>query len=156
MFGEDLILAALKRRMFADTKPLDVVMFFMELAVLLLIAYEVIDHVLAKRAERRRKALVNERVGILRNAMLKGQELQHSVPQQSGSRAQWEKDVDDWTENTRATLKAYSAHAETAFMHEHPVSPNQYGSVASLFHFARLLQRLGHLQGIIEKPDVYF
>ena len=143
------------RRIFADSKPLDVIMFVMEFLVLLLIAYEVADHVLAKRSERKRKKLIEGRVAILRDAMAKGQKIQHSWPKIGGSRAECEDAVSKWCEQTGLLLKSYSAHAETAFLHEVPESPNRYGSIEAVFCYSKLVQRMSNLQGIIEKPDIY-
>jgi len=77
-------------------------------------------------------------------------------PKIGGGRAEAEDALSKWCEQTGGLLRSYSPQAETAFLHEIPEPPNKYGSIEAVFHYSRLMQRLTALQGIIEKPDVYF
>jgi len=143
------------RRIFSDSKPLDVVMFAMEFLVLLLIAYEVWVGIRERQKGRKRKKVIDQSVSVLRNAMFEGQKIQQSWPKIGGSRAEIEDAVNKWGEQTALLLRSFSAHAETAFLHEVPESPNKYGSIEAVFFYSRLMQRIANLQGIIEKPEIY-
>jgi hypothetical protein len=147
---------------FEGIRPFDWLMLGIEVAVLIAILVFDIRGVRRERrhdkGELERKTLIDTRVGEMRTAMSKGQELLLSAPPVSDDPhvGAWAQAVSHWNEDTRQLLKSYSAHAETAFTLRIPDSPNHYGSIGAVFDYISLVSGLKNLQGIIEKPDTYF
>lgn len=152
-----LVMLDTLRRMLGDSRPIDQLMLGIEFLVLLLIAYEVGMGIKDRWTEKRRKNLVEKRVGEMRNAIVKGQAIQTAAPKSmDASVAKWASDVDTWEIETRKLLQSYSAQAETAFMIDVPFNPNSFGSIGEPFRYGKLVSRLQNLRGIIEKSEVYF
>jgi hypothetical protein len=128
-----------------------------ELGVFLFVGYEVVMGIWYRRKAKIRGGLVAQRVAAMRDAMSRGQELQLCTPASGNPNVdEWAQAVSNWGEETRVLLKSFSAHAETAFLMQTPVSPFITSSIGALSEYISLISRLSNLRGIIEKPDVYF
>jgi hypothetical protein len=152
-----LVMLDTLRRMLGDSRPIDQLMLGIEFLVLLLIAYEVWTGIKDRWVEKRRKNLVEKRIGEMRNAIARGQALQLGTPKSMNSAvAKWASDVDSWEKETSELLRLYSAHAETAFLIDVPFDVHSLGSIGEPFRYGKLVGRLQNLRGIIEKSEVYF
>ena len=144
-----------------DVRPFDWWMLGIEVAVLLSILLFDGRSIWRERRQDRdaleRKNLINKRVAALRDAMSKGQRLLLSVAPSGDPRVdQWSQSASRWTEETKLLLRAYSEHAEAAFMLRIVESPQKYGSIGAVFEYISVESGVKNLRDIIERPDVYF
>jgi hypothetical protein len=156
--------------MFNDVRPFDWVMLIVEVAVLLLILYEVIVGAVRSRQEKQRQAKLDAIVASLAKQMDEGHSLQVTTPSPQLELAkirEWIQSVRAWSHATEIILKHYSLRAVRAFTlvvnantADTVVHPSEGVSfyVAGEFReaYQRLLAQLDNLRRIIEKPEVYF
>jgi len=139
------------RRLFAGSRPVDILMLVIEFLVLALIAYEVGGAVLGKRRTR-------QRLMVIRGLLVKGQALQQRAPKGPGitdARRDRGKDVDLWERETSHVLDSYSSQAVASFMYDSGIVGTVYPWVADSKHYAGLVLHLQNLKSIMEKPDIY-
>ena len=145
------------KRILSEFRPADWAILFVDLLVLIVIVMDFVHHLRRERKEDRRQKLINERVLVIREAISRGQELQHSsVPVGDSGVDAWYQSVKKWTEQTRSLLASYSPQAEASFMDFSQMVPaTTFGSVGAPFDYVRLLAQLSNLRGIIERPSIY-
>lgn len=164
------------RHMFEGVRPFDWLMLVVELAVLLLILYEVIVGILRHReAEKRRKQLANVS-RILSGFMIEGQNIRGKTPDPHPSASGsgdavtiWINLVTAWHTKVAQYLSSVSGRAESAFsliasveqtgawlLHQSTPGTGFYVTGHAGTYYRNLLAYLQNLQGIIEKLDVYF
>jgi hypothetical protein len=145
------MLATLKQ--FSDSTAYSISMWVMEFLVLALIAYEVGSVIFHRRKVRTQLA------GIF-NLISKGHTIQRSALREVAGEErinEWITSVNEWDEETATFLKRFSSQAVATFQ-QGVWRDASYAGVA--FNAQRslglLLLRLDNLQGIMEKPEVYF
>jgi hypothetical protein len=146
-----IMLETLKR--FSDSTAYSISMWIMEFFVLLLIGYEVGSGILYSRKKR-------ERIAGIFGLMSAGYALQRRSPNRNADQStidEWISSVNDWIKGTSELLHGYSAQAEAAFLlgTRHDASYPGVAFAAEQY-FGLLITRLDNLQGIMEKPEVYF
>lgn len=144
------------RRLFAGSRPVDILMLVIEFLVLGLIAYEVLGKV-------RKDQRIKKRLIAMRGAMANGHSLQEAIPRGTGitdAAREWGKSVDLWVEETGRLLETYSPQAVVAFVHDPGELSKSVlaggGPIADPRRYTLLVRRLNNLKDIMEKPDVYF
>jgi len=151
-----LILCDTIRRMIEGTRPIDWVMFVIELLVLALIAYEVGDGIYRKWRTRRFSSAVLQ-------LMTQGQIIQRDAPTagtvDEATSAAWVESAKTWMGQAYDSLTAYSAQAAAAFIHDGGGFSVNYGGITGLAQarnwYATLLSRLNNLRRIMENPEAY-
>jgi hypothetical protein len=140
------------RRMFAGSRPIDIVMLVVELLVLAIIAIEYGGHVWEKRR-------IKVRLAAIRSSYSQGQRLQLNAPRGLGvsqASQEWTASVRQWIDDTRSLLQLYSDQAAASFVHDPIDSPQVHHTIPDPVTYALLATRLSNLRGIMEKPEVYF
>jgi hypothetical protein len=143
------------RHMFEGVKPFDWLMLTVEVAVLVLIAWEI-----GRDIWHRRKMRI--RYDSLFQYLDKGQQLHWSFPQAGpdgcnrNERLAWENSAKQWIKDTAAFLRHISPKAATMFLRE--VNDSYFNDVVNNpdFWLTALFERLRNLREIMEKCDVYF
>lgn len=148
-----LVIGGTIRRIFSDTRPVDILMLVIELLVLLLIAGEVIVAVLHWRNKRSATA----RILVF---LADGQRLHDTPPHRQATEEEanaWIGEVKNWMRAVQSFLTNQSKSAVVVFDHH---SIGQRYSLRVSLHaenwFYELDARLKTLRSIMEKPDVYF
>lgn len=160
--------------LFEGVRPFDWLMLGVEVAVLLLIAYEVCVGKYRHGKERKRRLTIARIVMNLSEFMDKGQQIQANVPEQFPLDAnEYDKfvvfklAVEHWSNDTSQFLAHHSPRASAAFLLVvDSTSPDSLvyrrnGNTFALHGplrecYQRLLAQLSNLKNIIEKPDAYF
>jgi hypothetical protein len=150
-----LIMVNTIRHMFEGVRPFDWLMLVVEVAVLLLIAWEIGRDIWHKRKMRLRYNALFEHLN-------KGQQLHWSFPQlgpnacNRDERLEWENSAKNWIKETAAFLRRVSPKAATMFLRE--VNDSYFSDVVNNpdFWLTALFERLRNLREIMEKCDVYF
>jgi hypothetical protein len=142
------------RHMFEGVRPFDWLMLVVEVAVLVLIAWEIGRDIWHKRKMRGRYDELFEYLD-------KGQKLHWSCPQVTPDGSprdiglKWENSVKAWIKETAAFLRRYSPKASKMFLKE--VNDSYFDIVNNAdFWLTALFERLRNLREIMEKCDVYF
>lgn len=148
-----LIMLDTLRRMFCDTRPIDVAMLVIELLVLFVIAIEGIVSVVRWRAKR----ITTFR---LRKFLTDGRDLYDNAPFVQASQhdaLMWEQKVKNWEKDVRAFLVENAEFAVFVFDHAPLGIPTHVFVSNYIQHIhARFDGVLQTLLSIMEKPDVYF
>jgi hypothetical protein len=133
---------------------------FVELGVLVFVAYEVIAGILHRRKDSKRQGGLNNKVIALAGMIDQGRRLQKSAPQ-SGLGAEviaaWVMSVHNWSKDTEAFLNNCSVHASAKFLDETNI-PNATwpGLAQEVWIWQSLLNRkLSNLQTIIQNAPDY-
>lgn len=156
--------------MFKGIRPFDWLMFLIETAVLLLIAYEVWTGAQQRRREQQRQVRINGFIAELGPLMDKGLRLRSTVPDPSIMNPQiyqpWLVSVAKWVEETKAFLATHSeAAAETfALVTDSKSVDTTIHAGGRIFFvidpvkdpYQRLVVHLANLRRIIDKPEAYF
>jgi hypothetical protein len=156
--------------MFADTRPFDWVMLVVEVAVLLLILYEVVRGELRDRNEHKRRSRLTQIVTELSSLLDKGLRMQGCVPDPQIMNQQtcepWLVSVREWTEQTNKVLSKHSPRAAAAFMlvtdaeamdscvHAGGRMFFVIGHVREVYQ--RFVVQMANLRRIVEQPEAYF
>ena len=139
--------------LFAEYRPVDMMILLLEILVLLMIAGQVGARTLHKRT-------VNKRLMDLFYAMAEGQELQaiapHRTDERSASSGKWRQSVQEWITQTSKMLERCSAQAAISFIHNPDLTLTHPNGIAAPSEYESLVVRLNNLRGIIEHPDAYF
>jgi hypothetical protein len=143
------------RHMFEGVRPFDWLMLVIEVAVLLLIAWEIGRDIWHKRKMRVRYDALFERFD-------KGQQLRFSFPQlgpnacNRDERLEWENSAKTWIKETAIFLRGFSPKAATMFLKE--VNDSYFSDVVNNpdFWSTALFHRLENLREIMDKCEVYF
>jgi hypothetical protein len=141
------------RRMFGDVRPIDWAMLVVELLVLLLVAYEVIEKLWKQGKEKRMtKAIVRYRDA--------GQALRTNVPAPQADEqflVAWQQRVTAWTQESYDGIGRYSAHAASCFLYPPSRMASQHIGVhaGAQDYLSITLQRLEVLRGIVENASAY-
>ena len=151
-----LIMLDTLRRMFSDTRPVDVSMLVIELLVLLIIGIEGGIALVGWCRRRKKIAKVGE-------FMIRGQSIQSKAPVGQASQqnlTEWISLAEAWEKETNNYLSKYSAQATAAFLQDvstamMSVSYNRVTPDIRV-QFERFSTRLINLRSIMEKPEVYF
>ena len=135
-------------------------MLFLEVAVVLLIAWEIYRDECSRLAEKKKHRLFGERLALIREALDAGYELRRTVPVFMGDNNDvnaWLQALNGWFVHTHGILQSFSQQAGLTFAEGRPQSTS-FPMVASgaEIPYAQLLLWLTNLQNIMEKPDVYF
>jgi hypothetical protein len=160
----------LSRSMFADTKPIDWVMLIVEVAVLLLILYEVVMGELRNRNEHKRRSRLIQIVTELSNLLDKGLRMQGCVPDPQIMNQQtcepWLVSVREWTEQTNKALAKHSPRAAAAFMlvTDAEAMDSSVHAGGRIFFvtghvrevYQRFVVQMANLRRIVEQPEAYF
>ena len=139
---------------------------FLELSVLILIAYEVVMGVRHRHQIKRRNTIVNRLFAF----MEKGQQLQAAIPNPAvlpDAVGSWLEQVEIWKSQTKAFLAPLSPKAASAFMlvinagtaDKQVRRPDgaRFGVGGMIADAYQVLQiNLDNLRQIMEKPDAYF
>jgi hypothetical protein len=150
-----LIMCNTVRQMFEGVRPCDWLMLAVEIAVLLLIAWEIGRDIWHSRKMR-------YRYNALFECLDKGQQLHWSFPQlgpdscNRAERLEWENSAKTWIKETAAFIRRYSPRAATMFLRE--VNDSHFSDVVNNLDFwhTALFERLRNLREIMEKCDIYF
>ena len=151
-----LIMLDTLRRLFGDSRPIDMAMLVIELLVLALIAYEVTDKLVHRwKLERRKKMLLR--------LLAEAQELQQAaftLPEanDNASVIAWWNRVQPWERRTNEQLSRYSKQAAGAFMYSGSRPDKHYMGVAigAQVYYGMLMWRMESLRNILEKIGAYF
>jgi hypothetical protein len=146
-------------------------MFGIEVAVVILILYEIIADARRRQAERKHTLLVDTQVLALSLRLSEGERLQLAVPNElivSDQRVgpAWTKDVQSWVEETKSILSGHSAKASADFMLiSNPDRVSLYAGTfphgfavrgESAAWYKNLVVHLDNLRRIISRPEAYF
>jgi hypothetical protein len=150
-----LIMCNTIRQMFEGVRPFDWLMLAVEVAVLLLVAWEIGRDIWHKRKMSARYNALFERLD-------EGQKLHWSFPQlgpnacNRAERLEWENSAKNWIRETAVFLRRYSPKAATMFLRE--VNDSYFSDVVNNpdFWLTALFERLRNLREIMEKCDIYF
>lgn len=144
------------RRLFVDTRPVDIFMLVVELLVLLIIGIEGGISLVGWCKRRGKVAKVNE-------FMIRGQSIQSKAPVGQASPqilADWTNLADVWEKETNSYLSKHSAQAAATFLQDvsGAMMSFSYNRVTPSIRveFERLSTRLINLRSIMEKPAIYF
>jgi hypothetical protein len=152
---------------------------FVELGVLIFVAYEVIVGVIRHCRAAKRQRHLDAIIKTLSKLMSEGQELQGVTPnaqlldyanKEAEIRQQievWKKAISVWREKTVKLLASHSSRAVSAFVlivDSQAVDTMVYPAKGYPFplnghtreSYQRLVTQLGNLRSIMEKPEVYF
>ena len=139
--------------LFAEYRPVDMMILLLEILVLLMIVGQVGARTLHKRT-------VNKRLMDLFYAMAEGQELQaiapHRTDERSASSGKWRQSVQEWITQTGKMLERSSAQAAISFIHNPDLTLTHPNGIAAPSEYESLVVRLNNLRGIIEHTDAYF
>jgi hypothetical protein len=139
--------------LFAEYRPVDMVILLVEFLVLLMIVWQMGARTLHKRT-------VAKRLMELFYAMAEGQELQaiapHRTDERSASSGKWRQSVQEWITQTGKVLERCSAQAAISFIHNPDLTLTHPNGIAAPSEYESLVVRLNNLRGIIEHPDAYF
>jgi hypothetical protein len=148
---------------------------FLEIGVLLLIAYEVVVGFLAHRKTKKRARLLNARRKAISALLEKGNALRHETPTNEEAAAErvypsaWMTAVNAWGDKVRTFLSQSSPSAANTFslIRDSNASdnivhlPNSHHDRFHVSghlreHYQQLVAQLASLTEIMEKADVYF
>jgi hypothetical protein len=156
--------------MFEGVRPFDWLMLVVEIAVLLLILYEVVVGIRRHQEEAKRTAKLALIVASLATKMDEGYNLQITTPNpqlDTSTVSDWIQSVRAWAYETEIILNHHSLRAVRAFTlvvdsseaerMVYPTSGMPFYVTGNLREaYQRLLAQLNNLRNIIEKPEVYF
>jgi len=141
------------RRIFGDSRPIDIAMLIIELLVLLLIAAEGVVNIFHWHSKR-------STTSRLRQFLAQGQDLYDNPPPPQASEQEghtWEAKVQDWTKTVYSFLSEKAKLAAPVFDHAPPVFQTfTHISIRIEQLYFQLDGRLKTLLSIMEKPNVYF
>lgn len=141
------------RHMFPGVRWIDATMLLVEVAVLLLIAWDVVHSALRERKKREWSKLVLE----LMNAGHALLEAARSGDGTDEAVAQWIELVSNWIGETYGLLDRYSHHAASVFLKISSRGAASYSGVAAGAQgaYGTLVVRVDRLREIMENPDAY-
>lgn len=145
--------------MFSEVRPFDWIMLAVEALVLGLIAFEILVGIVERKGTRKRKLLIQQRMGELFALMSDGQGILRKAPsvQQFTEADRWAKSVDSWIAKVEIQLTVYSSEAVVAFAQAVKMDvriPHVAPGVEP--HYRILLEKLENLRNITEKAEVYY
>lgn len=138
---------------FHEVRPFDWIMAVIELAVLFVIAYEAFWRPWQVRRWLKR----------IYEWFDNGQQIRREIQNAPNDLSaddwtRWREKVDEWYRNVQVVLKKDSPQAAAAFVFERVEPTFRFSDVNndSQRHYRVLSDALKNLQGIMEKPDIYF
>jgi hypothetical protein len=150
------------KHMFEGVRPFDWLMLVVEVAVLLLIAWEIGREEHFRCKERKRQLLLKQSMAKANGFISQGQTLQHTAPHVLEHNPdvvkKWMSSVESWIMDTNEFLSGCSSQASAKFLDDSHLPDVRFPELAvqAVIHARTLNRRLSNLQIIIQSPDIYF